>query len=228
MSRLAQGGRVLGLKMPGEDLLGRECQRLLDGEGARQTIIRVTITGGSGGDGYWPSAQSQSRRILQRRAWPAVIERQRREGLRAIISAYRLGSNGPLTGLKHGNRLLQTLMARECQDLGAEEGLLLDEHGQLAEAISSNLLLVDGTRLLTPARPDVAGVGLAWLAERLGAELSIGSVAADRLEALSEVLVINSVAGIRPVVAVAEARFPPGPVARRLQSLWEKELFLCA
>lgn len=228
MTRLGRGSEALGLVMPDPLVLKHECQRLLgDGDGSA-TVIRITLTGGSGGRGYWPPATPVSRRILQRRSWPENIERQRRQGLSVIVSRHPLGCTGLLTGLKHGNRLLQTRVARECLQRGADEALLLDQRRRLAEGLSSNLLLVLGSRLMTPARPEVAGVGLAWLCDRLGNEVKIGSVGIDRLEAVSEVLMINSVAGIRPVVAVEGKRFPCGPVGRRLQSIWQTELFPCA
>lgn len=227
LARLASGARALGLEMPDRVVLERECDRLLQSRPADRAVIRITLTGGSGGHGYWPASAPKPRRILQRRAWPGAIERQRREGLGAVVSQYRLGPAGPLAGLKHGNRLLQTLIARECVRRGAEEALVIDERHRLAEALSSNLLLVADSRLMTPARTEVVGVGLSWLSETLGEELEVDSVGIDRLETLSEVLVINSVAGIRPLVAIERHRFPVGPVCRRLQSLWQKELFPC-
>ncbi|MEE4638864.1 MAG: aminotransferase class IV [Wenzhouxiangella sp.] len=227
IERLGKGAATLGLAPPEADLLEQECRCLLS-ELVGQAVIRITLTAGSGGHGYWPAERPTSRRILQRRDWPMHLEQQRLDGVSVIISTHALGGAGPLTGLKHGNRLLQTLAARECLQRGAEEALLLDQQGQLGEAISSNLLLVSGSRIMTPARPDVAGVGLAWLSDRLGDALEIGSVGMDRLATLSEVLVINSVAGIRPVVAVEGQPFPRGPVGRRLQSIWHEELFPCA
>ncbi|MFP4276208.1 MAG: aminotransferase class IV [Wenzhouxiangella sp.] len=228
IARLGRAAAAIGWDMPDSALLAAECTQALRFFGADRAVVRITLTGGSGGQGYWPPAGAEPRRIIWPRRWPVGINRQRQAGLATIISRYRLGPPGPLSGLKHGNRLLQTLVARECRERGGEEALLLDEHGQLAEAISSNLILVAGRRLLSPARVAVAGVALAWLSEELGGELESGSVPASQLELLSEVLVINSVAGIRPVIAVDQHRFGCGPVGRRLQALWHKELFRCA
>lgn len=228
LARLAQGAAALGLAMPERLVLERECQHLLETGGASRAVIRITLTGGSGGHGYWPAATSRPRRIVARRNWPTNLEHQAQHGLSVIVSSYEIGLDRPLVGLKHGNRLLQTLAARECLKRGAEEALLLDHNRNLAEAISSNLVLVTGSRLMTPERAEVAGVGLAWLSEVLGEELEVGSLSVDQLETLSEVLMINSIGGIRPVIAVEEKRFACGPVCRRLQSIWHKELFPCA
>lgn len=228
MARLTRGAQAIGLEMPDSDLLWGDCGRLLRKEKARRAVIRITLTGGSGGQGYWPPTAPGTRRIVQRRAWPATIDLQRRDGLAVVISRFRLGPAAPLSGLKHGNRLLQTMMARECRERAAEEAVLLDDQHQLCEAVSSNLVLVTDAGLMTPARAEVAGVGLSWLREYSGAGLAVGSVGVEQLETLSELLVINSVAGIRPVISVEDKPFPIGPVCRHLQSIWQKELFPCA
>lgn len=225
MQRLARGAEVLGVMLPDPAQLARDCRILLQACPDCSAVIRITITAGSGGRGYWPVAQPRSRRIVQRRPWPSDLEDQRRSGLRAIFSAHRLADEGVLAGLKHGNRLLQTLAARECARAGADEAVLLDSAGRLAEAVSSNLVLVGADGIATPPQPAVAGVGLAWLREELASELAESSVFPAELDAVSELLVINSIGGIRPVTQLGRFRFEAGPVFRRLHTLWQSKLF---
>jgi len=224
MRRLERATAELGLAMPDAAILASDCARLIPEDNEGRLIIRISVTGGSGGQGYWPPTRPKSRRILQLRPWPETFLQQRLQGLKTIISRFRIQSEGAFAGLKHGSRLLQTQAARECRHRGADEALLLDESGRLAEALSSNLVLVAGERLLTPASADVAGVGLSWLRDRLANSLEFGSVKTDQLESLSEVLVINSVAGIRSVVAIENQSYQPGPVAKELQSIWNEEV----
>lgn len=225
MNRLAHGARLLGLDPPDPDLLREECRTLLDALSEDSGILRITLTAGSGGQGYWPASSPRPRRIVQRRDWPGRLEQQRSRGLRTMISRHRLGPPGPMSGLKHGNRLLQTLAARECAEAGLDEALLLGPGGEIAEAISSNLILVGEHSLMTPSGPEVAGVGLEWLRGELGTELVDGSISPAELESLREVLVINSVAGVRAVVSIDGTPFERGPVFRRLLSLWQSKLF---
>lgn len=224
MDRLLRGATALGLECLSPDTLLADCLQLLPNSG--RFILRVSISGGSGGLGYWPAVPATSRRVVIRRDWPVGIEQQRQMGVRLGLSSVSLSTDHPYQGLKHGNRLLQTAAARECQVMGHEEALLLDRTGQVMEAISSNVLLVRGGVLLCHPEPAVAGVGLDWLKEHADravewheAPLSYGS-----LSECGEVLVINSVAGIRPVIEVAGQCFAIGPVCRRLQSLWNSHL----
>ena len=225
MARLAHGAKVLGLPVPSADVLASECQTLLAATTDESVVVRLTLTGGSGSRGYWPASAEQVRRIVQARPWPPDLEAQRRRGLRTAISRHRLSHAGVLAGLKHGNRLVQTLAAREAIAREMDDMLLLDEGGCLAEAISSNLILATPEGLLTPLGAAVAGVGLGWLRDQLGSELKEGSLRPERLERASEVLVVNSVAGVRPVVGVDQRRFQPGQVFQRLHSLWQSQLY---
>ena len=222
MQRLARSAAWLGLQAPPEALWWRDCQRLLPAQG--RFVLRLSLSAGSGGSGYWPPQEYRPRRVVGLRAWPARLESQRASGVRLRLSSYRLSTDGPGQGHKHGNRLIQVQAARECADSGHDEALLLDAQGHMVEAISSNLLLLRQGRLLAHPRPAVSGVGLQWLRQQAGAGIVDEAVPYTCLSECSEVLVINSVAGIRPVIQIDQLRFSIGPVCRRLQSLWDSQL----
>lgn len=222
MQRLARSAAWLGLAAPSEALWWRDCQRLLPAQG--RFVVRLSLSAGSGGAGYWPPTDSRPRRVVSLRAWPTRLEAQRAAGLRLRRSSFVLPTEGPGQGHKHGNRLIQVQAARECADSGYDEAVLLDQRGCMVEAISSNLLLVRQERLLAHPRPAVSGVGLKWLKQQAGAEIVEQALPYTRLDECSEVLVINSVAGIRPVIRIDQSCFPIGPMCRHLQSLWDSQL----
>ena len=223
MDRLQTGAERLGLTMPEIPLLLQECRQLAGERG--RSVLRLTLTAGSGGRGYWPAAEPQARRIIQARSWPADMTALRQHGLRTMLSTYRLPQGDPAVGLKHGNRLVQVLAARDCARAGLDEALLCDQSGQLAEGIASNLILVVDGLALSPGDPAVDGVGLGWLRDRLDGDLDSGSVAASAWRRCSELMMVNSVAGVRPVVAIDGEPLPVGPLCRHLQRLWDQELF---
>lgn len=227
MERLKRAAHAFGWEAPAEDLLASECARLLTASSWPKSIIRITLTGGSGGSGYWPAAVQSNRRIVQIRPWPERIERQQQQGIQCIISPFRLPMPWAYSGLKHGSRLLQTRAAADCRARGAEEAVLLDQEDRFAEALSSNLILVMDGQLLTPGDVEVEGVGLAWLKQVMGTDLQTGSSSFRDVAALEEMLVINSVGGIRPVIAIEDHPLPCGPMARKLQSIWYEDLLVC-
>ena len=80
--------------------------------------------------------------------------------MRVRIGALRLAENPLLAGLKHCNRLEQVLARREWTDPGIAEALMFSSSGNLISGSMSNVFLVQGGRLRTPAvdRCGVAGV----------------------------------------------------------------------
>lgn len=221
MARLARDAGRLGMPAPDPEVFERDCGRLI--ENHPDCCLRMTWTRGDGGQAYFPPDEVAPRRIVQRLTLPADLEVQRREGISAVVAALRLAAQPRLAGIKHLNRLEQVLAARECAEAGVDEAVMLDAEGRLAEALTGNLLLVIDGRPVTPAMHGVgvAGVGLEWLI-RTVPEIERRTLAPADLERAGEVMVVNSVRGIRPVVALGRKRWRPGEYCRRFQRLWKE------
>ncbi|WP_267893052.1 aminotransferase class IV [Microbulbifer pacificus] len=138
-----------------------------------------------------------------------------------------------------GCKLLQrTLYERAAAELprvsAAEplpEGLLLDRHGHVIEALRCNLLVRDGGCWLTPDLSEcgVRGVMLEWLASH--AKISEHPLTCEDLLLADELAVCNSVRGVVPVVGLqgldgkAALRISTGPATRALQQLVGENLW---
>jgi 4-amino-4-deoxychorismate lyase len=227
MQRLVDDAARLLIPPPDPALLADECRRITAGHD--RSVVRITITRGSGGRAYEPPEVPVPRRILFRRPWPEHLERQQRDGLAMILAPVRLAAGGELAGIKHGNRLEQVLAASAARRAGADEALLLDHGGRLVEAVSSNIVARVDQRWITPPleRAGVRGVGLRWLSSRDQLDLESAEIDAGQLDRLEALVVINSVAGIRPVIRLDDVSLPVDPEIRRWQRLWNR-LFECA
>jgi len=113
--------------------------------------------------------------------------------------------------------------ARAC---GVDEALLCDADGRLVEGARSNVLLVDAAgraRFPDPALGAVAGIGLAVLRDATD-DLAPGHLGATNVRSARELVAVNAVRGVRPIVALDDAPVGdggPGPVARRLAAAFE-------
>jgi len=226
MARLLRDAQRLLIPAPEPGLLASECTRLI--EGARRAVVRITLTRGSGGRAYEPPEEATPRRILMRRPWPPGTSAARAHGIALHTSPVRLGVGGPLVGIKHGNRLEQVLAAEHARRAGVDEAVLLDAEGCLVEAIAGNLVVFIDGQPITPrlSGAGVAGVGLQWLGEQLGDELSTRILDEESLRRAQEIMVINSVAGIRPARVLDDRPLAIPATCRRWQRLWD-DLFAC-
>lgn len=92
----------------------------------------------------------------------------------------------------------------------------------------SNVFFATGGRLVTPAlsRCGVAGAQRARvidLARAAGIACEVRDAGFAELERSDEAFLTNSVIGLWPVAALEGRRWPPGPIARRLQALVEED-----
>jgi 4-amino-4-deoxychorismate lyase len=129
-----------------------------------------------------------------------------------------------LAGVKSLNRLENVLARGEWSDPAIAEGLLGDARGHVIEGVASNLFVVRAGRVATPRldRCGVIGAQRERVRELLAAEgspVEERDIGWDELQAADEVFLTNSLAGVRPVAAMGDRRWNPGPLTRRAQAL---------
>ncbi len=82
--------------------------------------------------------------------------RRRQQGMRALILPWRRDRQNPLLTVKSLNYLENRYGLREAQRRGFDEGIFLNQEGELCEGSFSNLFLIRDKSLLTP--PLTAGI----------------------------------------------------------------------
>lgn len=200
MARLTRGCMRLGVAVPSDAAL-IACLEVCGGRGLE--VLKLIVTGGSGGRGYKMPDQPVPR--LRARAMPFAVNHQARRGITARVCELRVAEQPALAGLKHLNRLENVLARREWTDAAISEGLLLNVRGELVEATSMNLLWYRDGRWYTPWL-DRAGVE-GTLLTALSAEQPIEKVrlGIEALLAAEQVVLLNSVQGIWPVTRLLDS-----------------------
>ncbi|MBE0529891.1 MAG: aminotransferase class IV family protein [Rhodospirillales bacterium] len=138
-----------------------------------------------------------------------------------IAATTRRNPYSPLARLKSLNYLDGIIALMEAQRRGADDALLLNSSGLLAEATAANLFAVIEGVAVTPPVADGALPGLMRAAVRDLLKAEERSLTPADLETASEILLTN-VAGIRPVVRLEGrpvGRGRPGPVWASLGGL---------
>ncbi len=144
--RLRQSAAFVGIEVPAsDDVIGRrirETQAAMEGDG--EFSLRLTLTAGPAGGG--PSLV-----VLVRRLAPLPAEVILR-GVGVLLSdRVRAAPGGIPAHVKTTNLLGVRLAVREAEARGAHEAVLRDAGGALAEGATSNLFLVSGGTVRTPA-----------------------------------------------------------------------------
>jgi 4-amino-4-deoxychorismate lyase len=211
---------LLALEAPDESLLLTELRRVAAGD----AVAKIIVTRGAATRGYAPIAGSRATRIVAAFAAAGYPEELARDGIRARRCSLTLAQQPLLAGAKTLNRLENVLARAEWDDRAIAEGLLGDAAGRVIEGTMSNLFVVHGGVVATPAltRCGVVGAQRERARELLGVagfECIERDIAWDELDTADEAFLTNSLIGVWPLAALGERRWPVGAVARHLQQL---------
>jgi 4-amino-4-deoxychorismate lyase len=217
-ARLTLGCERLGIAVP--DARGALLQAVR-AQGDRRVVAKLVVTRGCSERGYRIPDDIGPNWVLTVSEAPDLPREARERGVAVRMCRTRLAhEDEQLVGLKHLNRLTQVMARREW---GAEyyEGLLLDMDGHLSEGCASNVFIVTGGRLATPAlaRGGVHGVmrrSVMVAARTLGVPANERLVRPEELFAADEVFLTNVVQGVVPVRTVEARHYAVGPFTKRL------------
>jgi aminodeoxychorismate lyase len=222
LERLQHGADYLKLVRPWpEDELHRFAIKLIDLNALPESVLRLTLTRGSGSRSYSPKDTSNPTLAMSLHPLPPVPAK-----LRLATASLRVPSNDPLVPFKTANKLVQVLARAEAEARGADEALLLNTDGHLAEAASSNLFwLADGA----VRTPPVADGALAGVTREVVLEICRArnisateqSLKPEQVHRADGVFLTNSVAGIIPVSELDGVVLNQSPVVAELQAALE-------
>lgn len=217
LARLHAGAGALGIPIPRSDKdIGEAMVALLAANGLSDAMLRLTLTRGPAERGLATPKEPHSTLLLT--AVPAVPEPP---PARAIIcTVTRRNEFSPASRFKTLNYLDNVLARREAEQKGADDALLLNSQGRLAESTVANLFLVIDGDVLTPPVSEGAlpGVIRAEVMDRLGA--ATAQLNPADLASASEAFLTNA-SGIRALVTVDGKPIGggrEGPVTVRLKA----------
>ena len=128
----------------------------------------------------------------------------------------------------HSNNMLNSILAKiEANAAGADDALLLDARGMIAETNAAHLFFVSGGTLCTPttdACPEgITRATVLRLAAEAGLAHEVGHFSLPQLYAASEAFVTGTMGELAPVLVVDGRRIggdAAGPVTRRLSQAY--------
>lgn len=147
-ARLRHGAGVLGLPVPlGDDALADAVAAVAHANGLAEAAVRLTLTAGPGPRGLPRPVCHRPTLLLSAAPLPPP------PGLARLVVATVTCRNerSPLSGVKSLNYLDSILARQEASARGADDAVLLNTQGRVAEASAANLFArLDGTWATPP------------------------------------------------------------------------------
>lgn len=160
LERLIRSAIAIGIVPPSPDIVTSAIRETLADNGLTSAYIRVIYTRGSGDMGPNPLSCNNPSLIVIAQDIPP-LHRHGANGIRMIISHRRRSAVDANTHeIKSLNYLDSVLAMAEAQAANADDAIMLDPNGYVAEAVVSNVFVVDNEELYTPSLdgPILAGI----------------------------------------------------------------------
>jgi branched-chain amino acid aminotransferase len=229
LARLRRSARALAFTdVPSDEEITEEIRRTLRANRMTDGVhIRLTLTRGikvtSGMDPRLN--RSGPTLIVLAEHKPPVYDQS---GITLITSSVRRPAPDVLDPKIHHANLLTSILAKiEANVAGADDAVMLDHRGFVAETNATHLFLVTGGRLGTPttaACPEgITRAAVLELAATAGIPCDVGDFSLTQLYTADEVFVTGTMGGLAPVTALdgrTVSGGSPGPVTVRLTELF--------
>ena len=170
LERLAASARAVVLELPAERAeIAALCREAAARAGLDDGYLRLVVTRGPGALGVSPHTCPRASLIVIAAPLTLYPPERYRDGVRLITSSLRRsGSDALPPQVKSLNYLTSVLASIEARRQGADEAVLLNAQGLIAECTADNLFVVSKGRVLTPA---VASGALAGITRALVVQL---------------------------------------------------------
>jgi branched-chain amino acid aminotransferase len=233
LARLRRSAHALGFaSVPADEVIIAEISRTLAANAMRTGVhIRLTLTRGvkltSGMD---PRLNVSGPTLIVLAEFKDPVYDL--AGITLITSSVRRTAPDSLDPKIHHNNLLTSILAKiEANVAGADDAVMLDNRGFIAETNATHLFMVvpdpAGATLATPttaACPEgITRATVLRLASSSGITCAEGDYTLPQLYNASEVFVTGTMGGLAPVISVdgrAIGDGTPGPVTKQLTELY--------
>jgi branched-chain amino acid aminotransferase len=229
LARLRRSAHALAFRsVPSDDDITEQIRRTLAANGMRDGVhIRLTLTRGvkvtSGMD---PRLNASGPTLIVLAEFKDPVYDA--SGIRLITTSVRRPAPDCLDPKIHHNNLLPSILAKiEANVAGADDAVMLDHRGFIAETNATHIFMVHASTLATPTTAScpegITRATVLRLASEAGLATKEGDYTLPQLYNAAEVFVTGTMGGLAPVVAVDGRTIgdgTPGPVTKHLTELY--------
>jgi branched-chain amino acid aminotransferase len=230
LARLRRSLQALAITIPyTDDTLTEAVMTCIRGSGMHDGYLRILVTRGEGDMGLDPRNCTRPNVFIIPAALSLVSDTARRQGICLITSSIRRATGTGLDARVKSLNYLHSVLARMQADAaGADEAILLNQSGYVAECSAENIFIVKEDKLLTPPVQDGALEGITReiileLAPRTGLEAQEQSLTSYDLYTADECFICGSGARLIPVRMIDGRPLTrcPGPVYQQILLAWQ-------
>ncbi len=221
LERLTRGAEFLKITPPFTPReMEKYARQLVEQNQMPEAVLRVTLTRGSGGRGYSPKNSGPPTLAMTLHPLPP---RNADEPLQwsLITSSFRVPAGDGLASFKTTSKLLNVLARAEAEEKGADEALLLNTNGEVAETAGGNLFWIYDDQVCTAPTgrgvlPGITRAVVLEICQTLGLTANQRILKPEQLRQAAGIFITQSALGIIPVTAFDGQPVAPSPLVDRI------------
>ena len=216
LARLRGAAEMLGIHSQLASIyLEKACYDTLNLNKLTDARLRLAVSAGEGDITPNPATCKQITVFIAARPLTPLSPENYQKGFRAAVSSLRRNSQSPLSRLKTSCYLENILARQEARAKSADEAIMLNETGMVAEGSSSNIFCISDSVLLTPsidcgALPGITREAVLELAPALGIRVKETELMPQVLLQAEEAFFTNAVIEIMPLTYIDDRQIGTG------------------
>ena len=215
LERMTRGADFLKIQCPFTPMeLQNFASQLIGQNKMPEAVLRVTLTRGPGERGYTPQTDSQPTVVMTLHPAPSFKNPIQWS---LITSSFRIPAADPLSSFKTTSKLTHVMARAEAAEKGADEALLVNTNGEVAETAGGNLFWVYHDKICTtPAGrgvlPGITRAVVLEICQTLGLPTNKCVIKPGVLRKSEGLFITQSALGIVPVTTFDGEPIAPSPL----------------
>jgi len=227
LERMTRGADFLKIKPPfAPKELEKLAAQLIEQNKMPDAMLRVMLTRGPGERGYGFNGESQPTVVMTLHAAPSPeisVE------WNLITSSFRIPSSDALSSFKTTSKLIHVMARAEAAEKGADEALLINTNGEVAETTSGNLFWIYQDKICTVPTgrgvlPGITRAIVLEICQVMGLQTNKRVIKPEALRNSRGIFVTQSALGIVPISAFDGEPVEPSPLVDQIARAYHEML----
>lgn len=221
LERLSRGADFLKIRLP---FTPKELQKfavqLIKRNALPESVLRLTLTRGAGKRGYSIAGADRPTLVMTLHSLPPVNPDEPLMWS-LVTSSFRIPAGDVLASFKTTSKLLNIMARAEAEEKGADEALLLNTNGEVAETAGGNLFWVYHGKVCTVPTgrgvlPGITRAVVLEVCQSLGLDTEKRIIKPEQLRRVEGTFVTQSALGIVPVASFDGVPVAPSPLVEQI------------
>jgi branched-chain amino acid aminotransferase len=227
LERMTRGADFLKIKLPFTPKeLEKFAEQLIEQNKISDAILRVTLTRGAGERGYSFNGECKPTVAMTLHVAPS-LENQVEWNL--VTSSFRIPATDPLSSFKTTSKILHIMARAEAKEKNADEALLINTNGEVAETASGNLFWIYDDKICTVPTgrgvlPGITRAVVLEICQTLGLQVNKRVIKPEALRNSQGIFVTQSALGIIPISVFDGESVTPSPLVDQIAQAYNEIL----